>query len=658
VTAQKMLIQKYKFRFSIITVTYNSAKTLETTIKSVIDQSFPYIEYIVVDGGSTDGTLDIIKKYQDKITKWVSEKDGGISDAMNKGIKMASGDIIGIIHADDWYEIGALEKVDAAFESTGTDIVCGKVRFYKNEKSELIYDSVPELLEKEMTVQHPSVFVKKSVYEREGGFDLHYKYAMDYDLLLRLKLKGNKFKTLNNVISNMRYDGKSDKNWLKTLVEARNIKITNGMPALIAWNYFAWQLVRMSVSRSLLYFGLDGLVNLYRRYFSIVKKERSAIDEAVRPVNILFISSRADVGGGPLQMFDIISNIDRDKFTPFAALPYEKPFYDKISSLGVKVIPIKKRAISIIDIIKLVEFIYSRKIHIIHSHGKGAGVYSRILKFLYPCVKVIHTFHGFHYDNMSKAKELLHKLAEIFLSRFTDSFVNVSEGEQLQYVLSRMLNLGKSVIIKNQVPLENLKRIETIVGSAKYRVLKNDGLTYFCAVARFDPVKQMPFLIESFVYATEKLALRGKIKLLLIGVGEEHQKCRESVDKMNASSFIEFLGERSDALEIMAKCDAYVSSSRREGLSLSMLEAIACGLPVLAPRVVGIVELVRHYEKGVLFENNDYRSFEAGLMSIVENHNELWYKDNVAENFAFKYKEHKEYIKKYEKLYTEIVNEK
>ncbi|EKD55550.1 MAG: Glycosyltransferase family 2 protein, partial [uncultured bacterium] len=132
VTAQKMLIQKYKFRFSIITVTYNSAKTLETTIKSVIDQSFPYIEYIVVDGGSTDGTLDIIKKYQDKITKWVSEKDGGISDAMNKGIKMASGDIIGIIHADDWYEIGALEKVDAAFESTGTDIVCGKVRFYKN----------------------------------------------------------------------------------------------------------------------------------------------------------------------------------------------------------------------------------------------------------------------------------------------------------------------------------------------------------------------------------------------------------------------------------------------------------------------------------------------------------------------------------------------
>lgn len=647
-----------KIKFTIITVTYNSAKYLRQTIESVASQSYPNVEYIFVDGGSTDGTLDLIKKYEGKISKWISEKDGGISDALNKGIKMASGDVIGIIHADDWYESGALECAAAAFESSGADIICGKVMFYKNEKPDLVYESSPDLLEKEMTVQHPSVFIKKSVYEKEGGFDLKYKYAMDYDLLLRLKRKGYKFHNVKSVIANMRYDGKSDINWFKTLGEARAVKIANGIHPSAAWLYYFKQLARMSVSRALQSSGFEAPVRLYRKYFSMVRKERFLTESAAAPLNILFISSRADVGGGPLQMFDIISNIDRSRFTPFAALPAEKPFYGKIAALGVKTVPIAKRAVSIADIARLLAFVYFNNIHVIHSHGKGAGVYSRILKFLYPCVKVVHTYHGFHYDGLSQFKAWIHKSAEKVLARFTDRFVSVSEGEQLQYAMAGLFDFKRSVVIKNQVPLGSLGRIAEVLKSPKFSANDAGGRLYFCAVARFDPVKQMPFLVESFVRAAGSPAVSKKVGLKLIGGGEEFEKCRAIARSMCAGPLVEFLGERSDALEIMAGCDAYVSASRREGLSMSMLEAVACGLPILAPRVPGIAELVRPYEKGVMFENGDYESFKTGLVKIVEKCSEAR-NENVnekADGFASKYEEHRNYIQKYEKLYIETLN--
>src|SRR4051794_14825027 len=110
---------------SIITIVYNSDKTLEDTIKSVLQQSYPHIEYILIDGGSTDQSLSIIKRY-DKFVKWISEPDKGISDAFNKGIKMSTGELIGIINADDWYEDGAIETIVKHLEKN-CDVYCGNI---------------------------------------------------------------------------------------------------------------------------------------------------------------------------------------------------------------------------------------------------------------------------------------------------------------------------------------------------------------------------------------------------------------------------------------------------------------------------------------------------------------------------------------------------
>jgi glycosyltransferase involved in cell wall biosynthesis len=187
---------------TIITIVYNGEKHLEQTIRSVFDQNYDHLQYIIIDGGSTDRSVEIIKKYEKKLHYWISEKDKGISDAFNKGIAKATGEIIGIINADDWYESGALERV--AREMGDADICFGDIQLWKNERKELIQKANFKLLNREMTINHPTVFVKKNVYETYGGFNLHYRCAMDYELMLRLKVAKCQFKYLPYTIANMR----------------------------------------------------------------------------------------------------------------------------------------------------------------------------------------------------------------------------------------------------------------------------------------------------------------------------------------------------------------------------------------------------------------------------------------------------------------------
>ncbi len=144
---------------SIITIVFNGEKYLDQTIRSVLDQNYPSVQYIIIDGGSTDNSINIIKKYEKDLYFWISEKDNGISDAFNKGIARATGDIIGIINADDWYEPKTFERV--AQQMDDADICFGDVQFWKNGEKEFIQKGNLKLLIKEITIIHPTVFVKR-----------------------------------------------------------------------------------------------------------------------------------------------------------------------------------------------------------------------------------------------------------------------------------------------------------------------------------------------------------------------------------------------------------------------------------------------------------------------------------------------------------------
>jgi len=258
---------------SIITIVINGEKYLKHTIESVLRQTYNNVEYIIIDGGSSDGTIDIIKKYEDQVDYWVSESDDGIADAFNKGISLCAGDIIGLINADDWYEPDAIEKVVECKKQAA--VYCGNVQYWDEYNKDYIFTTNITGLPKEMTVNHPAVFVNKDIYERYGAFDRKYTYAMDYELLLRFYKKGVEFVAIDSVLSNMRLAGLSDTNREDSYREVRLAKIQHGESPLVAFSYNIKQLIRKKVSNMLSAIGFESMVMIYRRKHSIIKKQKS-----------------------------------------------------------------------------------------------------------------------------------------------------------------------------------------------------------------------------------------------------------------------------------------------------------------------------------------------------------------------------------------------
>ena len=217
---------KENIKFSIITVCLNSVRTIEQSILSVLEQTYKNIEYIIVDGQSVDGTLDIIKKYKEQIAVCVSEPDGGLYDAMNKGIRMATGDIVGILNSDDRYDIRTVEKVAQLFQEEHVDVVYGdEMLIYENGYTQRRVTGALEEITYRMNISHPTVFVKRSIYEKYGSFDTRYKIAADYDFLLRIYNQGVVMRECSGILAYFRMDGFSAQNGILCADEARNVAL-------------------------------------------------------------------------------------------------------------------------------------------------------------------------------------------------------------------------------------------------------------------------------------------------------------------------------------------------------------------------------------------------------------------------------------------------
>lgn len=183
-------------KISVITVVLNRVDTMRTTIESVINQSYKDIEYIVIDGGSTDGTLEIINSYKNKIDVIVSEKDNGIYDAMNKGLSFATGDIIGFLNSDEYYANSTvLEKVAEKFRNNDIDALFGDIVFINANNKIIRYWRPGKFKRFKIKLgwmpPHATFFVKRSVFQKYGGFDSSYNISADYELAVRLLWKYN-----------------------------------------------------------------------------------------------------------------------------------------------------------------------------------------------------------------------------------------------------------------------------------------------------------------------------------------------------------------------------------------------------------------------------------------------------------------------------------
>lgn len=216
-------------KVSVITITYNSEATLVDTIESVVNQTYGNIEYIIVDGGSTDNTLSIVDTYGDKISKVVSEKDHGLYDALNKGIGMATGDVIGIIHSDDFYTGNSvIEKIAHAISESQADAAYADLYYVDKHNTDKIFRKWKSgaythgMFLHGWMPPHPTFFAKKACYDKFGSFNLGLVSAADYELMLRFIHKHRiKLAYVPEFIIKMRVGGKSNVS-LKNRIRANN----------------------------------------------------------------------------------------------------------------------------------------------------------------------------------------------------------------------------------------------------------------------------------------------------------------------------------------------------------------------------------------------------------------------------------------------------
>lgn len=218
-------------KVSIVTVAFNSATTIRDTIESVLSQDYPRIEYIVIDGGSTDGTLDIIGEYGPRVTHLISEPDHGIYDAMNKGIDLATGDVVGFLNSDDMYiDSKAVSQLMAVMNSQKSDCVFADLIYVAPDNTDRVlryYSSKkfhPGLFQYGWMPAHPTFFAKKSIYEKVGSFSLSYMIAADFELLVRmLAVHGASYSYVPKALVRMRAGGVSTAGLSHSLLLNREI---------------------------------------------------------------------------------------------------------------------------------------------------------------------------------------------------------------------------------------------------------------------------------------------------------------------------------------------------------------------------------------------------------------------------------------------------
>jgi glycosyltransferase involved in cell wall biosynthesis len=219
-------------KISIITVVYNNEKTIKDAMQSVLRQTYKNIEYVIIDGKSKDNTVNLINEYKEKLGYFISEKDNGLYDAMNKGIQATTGDVIGILNSDDLYQ--DLDVIAAVMERFNDDpeldILYGDLVYVKSDdtskvvrnwKSKRYYNN---FFEDANVPPHPSLFVRSKVYKEAGLFDLQYKLAADYELMLRMFKKHNfKSKYLNRLIIKMRLGGATNQSFTNIVNQNKEV---------------------------------------------------------------------------------------------------------------------------------------------------------------------------------------------------------------------------------------------------------------------------------------------------------------------------------------------------------------------------------------------------------------------------------------------------
>ena len=335
---------------------------------------------------------------------------------------------------------------------------------------------------------------------------------------------------------------------------------------------------------------------------------------------IFHISGTTIPGGGPEHIFQLIKRLNQNEWEVAICTLKDGLYWEKFKSLKIKTYNLALRIISLKTACKFFLILRKEKPDLIHTHGKGPGLYGRLIgSFLN--IPVIHTFHGFHYQDIPFPTRWFHLAVETFLSLFTDQHIFVSTGEKNRARVLKFLDEENSTVIHNGVDHEHIDSLAT----TRNKALKLSGTENWeknkilGTISRLSPEKGILCLLAAFSIAIKEIP---DLRLIIIGgYPEEHNdyylKVKSLIDKENLTDYVCILGYRQDTVKILKCFDFYISSSLSEGLPISMLEAFASGIPTIATEIAGNKDILCNSTFGVLAEPGSPESLHKGIIKMV-----------------------------------------
>lgn len=317
---------------------------------------------------------------------------------------------------------------------------------------------------------------------------------------------------------------------------------------------------------------------------------------------VLFITLRSGFGGATMHVDQLVQNF-RETYEIYCAAPIEKPYGVKwLETLGLeKFLELPHRSFSIKHFIRLIFFIKRNRIDIVHAHGKGAGIYARLVKIFTPNTYLVFTLHGLHIANYSTLMKHIYIFIERILGKLTNVIINVSYGEQQLCLFNKLFNKSKSIVVYNA--LENDEN--NYPSKDKLRRKLNLPIDKFLiiSVVRFNPQKNILAILD----IAKKLSDEKNFIFILIGDGEEKPLIEKKISESDIEN-VQLLGYQNNVKEYLHASDLFLSTSLWEGLPYSLLEAVRAGVPIVASDVTGNNEVVFDKQNGYLFRLDDVDS--------------------------------------------------
>ena len=342
-------------------------------------------------------------------------------------------------------------------------------------------------------------------------------------------------------------------------------------------------------------------------------------------LRILHLTARADTGGGPKNVWRLLSRIDKREMEFHVACPREKPYYDKYADIDdLQVHEVSLKRLTPGTWMRLHRLIVDHQIDIVHSQGKGAGLWARCLKLFHPRLKVVHHFRGIHYKHYGPIKQRIYFLIERLLSKCTSVVIHVSPSEAEEARQLRLVPEQLQRVIPNGVEVGGDRADQR---DARRTLGLPEEATIVVSLVRYSVQKNLRATVQTM----ERLRQLGHTPLLVIVGGEDdvsESQVRQWIDQAGLADQVVLAGQQQNCAEWLSAADLYLSTARWEGLPTSVLEAMAARLPVVASRVTGNIDVVTD-RTGILVDVDDIDGFAHALKRLIE---EASLRDELADN--------------------------